>query len=61
MSLNDRFYNGVREFSELQNTRYESMSLKSTLPERQVNVLLKLFKQTSKTMQTTNKITEQQT
>ena len=55
------FYNGEREFSELQNTKYESMGLKITLPERQLNVLLKLFKQTSKTMQKTNKIKQQQT
>ena len=43
--LNDLFYNGVGEFNELQNTKYESMGLKITLPERQLNVLLKLFKQ----------------
>ena len=48
--LNDLFYNGVGEFKKLQNTKYESMGLKITLPERQLNVLLKLFKQTSKTM-----------
>ena len=59
--LNDLFYNDVREFNELQNTKYESMGLKITLPERQSNVLLKLFKQTSKTMQKTNKIKQQQT
>ena len=59
--LNDLFYNGVREFNELQNTKYESMGLKITLPERQLKVLLKLFKQTSKTMQKTNKIKQQQT
>ena len=34
----------MREFSELQNAKYESMGLKITLPERQLNVLLKLFK-----------------
>ena len=34
VSLNDLFYNGVREFSGLQNTKYESMGLKITLPER---------------------------
>ena len=61
MSLNDLFYNGVREFNELQNKKCESMGLKITLPERQLNVLLKLFKQTSKTMQKTNKIKQQQT
>ena len=59
--LNDLFYNGVGEFNELQNTKYESMGLKITMPERQLNVLLKLFKQTSKTMQKTNKIKQQQT
>ena len=59
--LNDLFYNGVGEFSELQNTKYESMGLKITMPERQLNVLLKLFKQTSKAMQKTNKIKQQQT
>ena len=32
------------------------MGLKITMPERQLNELLKLFKQTSKTMQKTNKI-----
>ena len=56
VSLNDLFYNGVREFNELQNTKYESMGLKITFLERQLNVLLKLFKQTSKTTQNTNKI-----
>ena len=56
VSLNDLFYNGVKEFNELQNTKYDSTGLKITLPERQLNVLLKLFKQTSKTMQKTNKI-----
>ena len=61
MPLNDLFYNGVGEFNELQNTKYESMGLKITLPERQLNALLKLFKQTSKTMQKTNKIKQQQT
>ena len=60
-SLNDMFYNGVREFNELRNTKYERMGLKITLPERQLNVLLKLFKQTSKTMQKTKKIKQQQT
>ena len=50
VSLNDLFYNGVREFNELQNTKYESMGLTITLPERQLNVLLKVFKQTSKTI-----------
>ena len=50
------FGNGVGEFNELQNIKYESMGLKITLSERQLNVLLKLFKQTSKTMQKTNKI-----
>ena len=59
--LNDLFYNGVGEFNELKNTKYESMGLKITSPERQLNVLLKLFKQTSKTMQKTNKIEQQQT
>ena len=59
--LNDLFYNGEGEFNELQNTKYKSMCLKITLPERQLNVLLKLFKQTSKTMQKTNKIKQQQT
>ena len=61
MSLNDLFYNGVREFIEQQNIKYESMDLKITSPERQLNVLLKLFKQISKTMQKTNKIKQQQT
>ena len=61
MPLNDLFYNGVGEFNELQNIKYESIGLKITLPERQLNVLLKLFKQTSKTMQQTNKIIKQQT
>ena len=61
VSLNDLFYNGVRNFNELQNTKYESMGLKILLSERQLNVLLKLFKQTSKTMQKTNKIKQQQT
>ena len=61
VSLNDLFYNGVREFNELQNIKYESMGLKTTLPERQSNVLLKLFKQTSKNMQKPNKIKQQQT
>ena len=61
VSLNDLFYNGVREFNEKQNSRYESIGLIITLPERQLNVLLKLFKQTSKTMQKTNKIKQQQT
>ena len=61
VSLNVLFYNGVREFNELQNTKYESIGLKITFPERQLNVLLKVFKQTSKTMQTTNKIKQQQT
>ena len=60
VSLNDLFYNGVREFNELQNTKYESMGLQVTSAERQSNVLLKLFKQTSKTMQKTNKIKQQQ-
>ena len=59
VSLNDLFYNGVREFNELQNTKYESMDLKITLPERQLNWNQK--KQTSKTMQKTNKIKQQQT
>ena len=59
--LNDLFYSGVGELNELKNTKYESMGLKITLPERQLNVLLKLFKQTSKTMQKTNKIEQQQT
>ena len=59
--LNDLLNNGVGEFNELQNTTYESMGLKITMPERQLNVLLKLFKQTSKTMQKTNKIKQQQT
>ena len=59
--LNGLFYNGVREFKELQNIKYESMGLKITLPERQLNVLLKLFKETSKTMQKTNKLKQQQT
>ena len=54
--LIDLFYDGVGRFSELQNTKYESMGLKITLPEIQLNVLLKLFKQTSKTMLKTNKI-----
>ena len=61
VSLHDLFYNGVREFNELQNTKYGSIGLKIILPERQLNVLLKLFKQTSKTMQKTNKIKQQQT
>ena len=61
MSLNDLFYNGVREFNELQNTKHESMVLKINLPERQLNALLKIFKQPSKPMQTTNKIKQQQT
>ena len=56
VSLNDLFYNGVREL-KLQNTKYESMGLKITLPERQLNVLLKLFKQTSKTGIQQNKTT----
>ena len=47
--LNDLFYNGVGEFNELQNIKYEGMGLRITMPERQLNVLLKLFKQTSKT------------
>ena len=59
--LYDLFYNWDGEFKELQNTKYESMGLKITLPERQLNVLLNLFKQTSKTMQKTNKINQQQT
>ena len=54
--LIDLFYDGVGEFSELQNIKYESMGLKISMPERQLNVLLELFKQTSKTMQKTNKI-----
>ena len=58
VSLNDLFYNGMGEFSELQKTKYESMGLKITLPERQLNVLLKLFKQTSKTMQKIDKINQ---
>ena len=37
------------------------MGLKTTLPEGQLNVLLKLFTQTSTTMQKTNKIKQQQT
>ena len=49
--LNDLFYNGVGEFNELQTTKYESMGLKMTLPERQLNALLKLFKQTSNKLQ----------
>ena len=61
MPLNDLFYNVVGEFNELQNTKYESMGLKITMSERQLNVLLKLVKQTSKTMQKTNKIKQQQT
>ena len=61
VSLNDLFYNGVGEFNELQNTKCESMGLKITLPEKQLNVLLKLFKQTSKTMQKTDKIKQQKT
>ena len=61
VSLNDLFYNGMRVFNELQNIKYESMGLRITLPERQLNVLLKLFKQTSKTTQKTNKIKQQQT
>ena len=61
VSLNDLFYNRLREFNEKQNSRYESIGLIITLPERQLNVLLKLFKQTSKTMQKTNKIKPQQT
>ena len=40
------FIMGAGEFNELQNTKYESMRLKITLPERQLNVLLTLFKQT---------------
>ena len=40
VSLNDLFYNGVREFSELQNTKYESMGLKITLPERHLNNII---------------------
>ena len=48
MYLNDLFYNGVRDVNELQNTKYESMALKITVTERQLNVLLKLFKQTSR-------------
>ena len=56
VSLNDLFYNGMGEFSELQKTKYEIMGLKFTLPERQLNVLLKLFKQTSKTVQKTDKM-----
>ena len=44
VSLNDLFYNGVREFNELLNIKYDSMGHKITLPERQLNVLLKLFK-----------------
>ena len=59
VSLNDLFYNGVREFNELQNTKYESMGLKITLPERQLNVLLTLFKHMSKTMQKANNIKQQ--
>ena len=59
--LNDLLYNGVGEFNEQQNTKYGSMGLKITMSERQLNVLLKLFKQTSKTMQKTNKIKQQQT
>ena len=58
--LNDLFYNGVGEFNELQNTKYESKGLKITMPERQLNILLKLFKQTSTTMQKPNKIKQQQ-
>ena len=61
MPLNDLFYNGVGDFNELQNIKYESMGIKITMPERQLNVLLKLFKQTSKTMQKTNKIKQKQT
>ena len=61
VSLNDLFYNWVREFNELQNTKHENIGLKITLPERQLNVLLKLFKQTSNPMQKTNKIKQQQT
>ena len=49
MPLNDLFYNGVGEFNELQNIKYEAMGLRITMPERQLNVLLKLFKQSSKT------------
>ena len=30
VSLNDLFYNRVREFNELQNTKYESMGLQVT-------------------------------
>ena len=56
VSLNALFYNGVKEFNELQITKYKSMGLKITLTERLLNVLLKLVKQTSKTMQKTNKI-----
>ena len=56
--FNDLLYNGMGEFNELQNTKYESMGLKITLPEKQLNALLKLFKQTSKTI---NKIKKQQT
>ena len=41
MPLNDLFYNGVGEFNELQNAKYISMGLKITIPERQLNVLLK--------------------
>ena len=37
------------------------IGLKITLPERQLNVLLKLFKQTSKTMKKINIIKKQQT
>ena len=59
--LNDLFYNGMGEFNELQNIKYESMGLKITLPERQLNMLLKLFKEVSKTMQKTIKIKQQQT
>ena len=61
MSLNDLFYNALRKFNELQNTKYESMGLKITFYERHSNVLLELFKQTSKTMQKTIKIKQQQT
>ena len=61
VSLNDLFYNGMRVFNELQNIKYESMGLRITLPERQLNVLLKLIKQTSKTTQKTNKIKQHQT